>query len=279
MAAWDRKTPWRQGHALTNEAAVELGLVPEKAVATAAVMVVSHDCDITQDPEVEPSIEVIIGARVAAANGNFTHAKNPRRLHLPCTEDGSAMYLELLATGKREILKDRFAGRLPNAGVEVTPNNLSILQRWLAARYRRAAFPDEFEDRLRKTGVGDRIKKIVEPVGTHLVAIFFDVDEGKEVERNGPDDPYMLGIDLLYSTESDPAAALRAAEQAASAISAAFRERCFIAGKGWQEIESLECEPISDEAMSYAMSTQLKKWNADYLSLRAEPVPGITHAE
>jgi hypothetical protein len=76
MAAWDRKTPWRQGHALTNEAALELGLVPEKAVATAVVM-----------------------------------------------EDGSAMNLELLATGKREILKDRFAGRLPNAGVEVTPNN------------------------------------------------------------------------------------------------------------------------------------------------------------
>jgi hypothetical protein len=279
MAAWDRKTPWRQGHALTNEAAVALGLVSEKAVATAIVMVVTHDCDRTQDPEVEPSIEVIIGARVAAANGNFTHAKNPRRLHLPCMENGSAMYLELLATGKREIAKDHFAARLPNTSLEVTPNNLSILQRWLAARYRRAAFPDEFEDRLRRTGVGERIKRILEPLGTHLVAIFFDVDEGKEVERNGPDDPYMLGIDLLYSTESDPAAALSAAEQAASAISAAFRERCFIAGKGWQEIELLECEPISDEAMSYAMSTRLKRWNADYLSLRAEPVPGITHTE
>jgi hypothetical protein len=279
MAAWDRKTPWRQGHALTNEAAVALGLVPEKAVASAIVMVVSHDCDITQDPEVEPSIEVIIGARVVAADGNLTHAKNPRRLHLACTANGSAMCLELRATGKREIPKDRFAGHLPNAGLEVTPNNLSILQRWLAARYRRAAFPDEFEDRLRKTGVGERIKKIVEPLGTNLVAIFFDVDEGKEVEREGPDDRYMLGVDLLYSTESDPVAALSAAEQAASAISAAFRERCFIAGKGWQEIELLGCEPISDEAMPYAMSTQLKKWNADYLSLRAEPVPGITHAE
>jgi hypothetical protein len=189
------------------------------------------------------------------------------------------MCLELRATGKREIPKDRFAGHLPNAGLEVTPNNLSILQRWLAARYRRAAFPDEFEDRLRKTGVGERIKKIVEPLGTHLVAIFFDVDEGKEVEREGPDDRYMLGVDLLYSTEKDPVAALSAAEQAASAISAAFRERCFIAGKGWQEIELLGCEPISDEAMPYAMSTQLKKWNADYLSLRAEPVPGITYAE
>jgi hypothetical protein len=279
MAAWDRKTPWRQGHALTNETAVALGLVPEKAVATAIVMVVSHDCDITQDPEIEPTIEVIIGARVGVADGNLTHAKNPRRLHLACTANGSAMCIELRATSKLEIPKDCFAGHLPNAGLEVAPNDLSILQRWLAARYRRAAFPDEFEDRLRKTGVGERIKKIVEPLGTHLVAIFFDVDEGKEVERKGPDDRYLLGVDLLYSTESDPVAALSAAERAASAISAAFRERCFIAGKAWQEIELLRCEPISDEAMPYATSTQLKRWNADYLSLRAEPVPGITHAE
>jgi hypothetical protein len=53
----------------------------------------------------------------------------------------------------------------------------------------------------------------------HLVAIFFDVDEGRELERKGPDDRYMLGIDLLYTTESDPVAALSAAEQAASATS------------------------------------------------------------
>lgn len=279
MAAWDRKTPWRQGHALTSEVALALGLVCAEELATAVGMVVSHDCDITQDPEVEPSIEVIIGARVAAANGAFTHAKNPRRLHLPCTENGSAMYLELRATGKREIPKDRFAGHLPNAGLELTPQNLSILQRWLAARYRRAAFPDEFEDRLRKTGVGERIKKIVEPLGTHLIAIFFDVDEGSELERKGPNDRYLLRIDLLYCTESDPVAALSAAEQAASAIGAAFRERCFVAGTGWQEIELVGCEVISDDAMTYAMSTQLKKWNADYLSLRAEPVPGVTHSE
>jgi hypothetical protein len=189
------------------------------------------------------------------------------------------MYLELRAIGKREIPKDRLAEYLPDGGLELTRKNLSILQQWLASRYRRAAFPDEFENRLRETGVGERIKKIIEPLGTYLVAIFFDVDEGKELERKGPDDRYMLGVDLLYSTESDPVAALSEAEQAASAISAAFRERCFIAGKGWQEIELLGCEPISDEAMPYAMSTQLKKWNADYLSLRAEPVPGITHAE
>lgn len=279
MAAWDRHTLWRQGHALTNEAAVTLGLVRVEEVANAVAMVVSHDCDLTQSPEVEPAIEIIVGGRIPAANGNFTHAKNPRRLHLPCAENGVTMYLDLRATDKRGIPKDRLAGHLPNGSMELSPEDRSVLQRWLAARYRRAAFPDEFESRLRETGVDERIKKIVEPLGTHLIAIFFDVDEGRDLERKAADDLYVLRIDLLYSTERDPVVALNAAEQAASAILAAFRERCFVAGKGWEGIELVSCEPISDEVMTYAMSTQLKKWSADYLSLRADPIAGPMHSE
>jgi hypothetical protein len=80
-----------------------------------------------------------------------------------------------------------------------------------------------------------------------------------------------LRIDLLYSTEEDPVAAREAVEKAAASMSAAFRDRCFVPGTGWQWIELLGCEPISDEALTYAMSTQLKRWNMDYLSLRADP--------
>jgi len=40
---------------------------------------------------------------------------------------------------------------------------------------------------------------------------------------------------------------------------------------GWKWIELAGCEPVSDEAMTYAMSTQLKRWNMDYLNLRADP--------
>lgn len=279
MAAWNRHTPWRQGHALTNETAITLGLVRVDEATTAVAMVVSHDCDLTQTPEVEPSIEIIVGGRIAAADGNFSHAKNPRRLHLPCTENGSTIYLDLRARDKRGIPKDHLATHLPNANMALTPEDCSVLQRWLAARYRRSAFPEEFERRLDETGLDKRIAKILEPLGTHLIAIFFDVDEGKELERRGSDDLYILRIDLLYSTEHDPVAAFDAAEQSASAISAAFRERCFVAGKGWQGLELVSCEPISDDAMTYRMSTQLKKWNAEYLSLRADPVAGPMPSE
>ncbi len=279
MAAWDRQTPWRQGHALTNEAAADLGLVRAEETATTVVVVISHDCDVVQSPELEPHIEVISGLRVEEADGNYTHAKNPRRLHLPFKQNGSTIYLDLRAKDKHPVSKDEFAAYLPNAHITLSPKDRTVLQRWLAARYHRSAFSDEFIRRLNETHLQERIAKVIEPLGTYLIALFFDVDEGEEVDRKGADDPYKLRIYLLYSTEHDPIAALNAAEDAGETISGAFRERCFISGKGWQWIELLDCEPISDEAMTYALSVQLKRWNADYLSLRAEPGTGPLHSE
>jgi hypothetical protein len=269
MAAGDRQTLWRQGHTLTNEAAVGLGLVRPDEIATALVIVISHDCDLTQCSEVEPCVETIVGHRIAAADGNFTHAKNPRQLHLPCEENGATVYLDLRARDKRSISKEDFAAHQPNGVITVAPRECSVLQRWLAARYRRAAFPDEFERRLQETGLYKRIAKIIEPLGMHLVAIFFDVDEARGIERDGADDLYTLGVYLLYSTEHDPTAALGAAADAVQAISAAFRDKCFV-HQGWRNIELVACEPISDTAMTYAMSVQLKKWSADYFSLRGK---------
>ena len=271
MAVWNRDTPWRQGHVLTNESSVALGVVRAEDAKTALTVVISHDCDLAQSPETEPTVEIIVAKRLQAADGNFTHAKNSRRLHLECTIDGAVTYLDMQARGKTEIKKSGLADHSPAANVVLKPEDRSILQRWLAARYRRAAFPDEFERRLNDTGVAKRIAKIVEPLGKQLVAVFFDVDDGIEQDRKGEKDLYGLRIDLLYSTEDDPAVALEAAEKAAAAIAAAFRERCFDAVAGWKWIELLSCETISDEAMTYAMSTQVKRWNMDYLSLRAEP--------
>ena len=271
MATWDRDTPWRQGHVLTSESSVALGLVSADRAESAFTVVISHDCDLAQIPEAEPLVEIIVAKQIGAANGNFTHAKNSRRLHLECVVSGAAAFLDMQALDKTSTRKDDLAGHAPSAIVVVKPEDRSVLQRWLAARYRRAAFPDEFERRLNDIGVSKRIAKILEPLGKHLVAVFFDVDEGVEHVRNGAGDLYVLRIDILYSTEEDPAAALEAAEKAVASIAAAFRERCFDPATGWKWIELAGCEPVSDEAMTYAMSTQLKRWNMDYLSLRGDP--------
>jgi hypothetical protein len=81
MTAWDRDTPWRQGHILPDDAVKALQL-PADTVTDSVAIVVSHDCDLAQDPTVEPVVEIIVGHWIPTADGNFTYAKNARRLHL-----------------------------------------------------------------------------------------------------------------------------------------------------------------------------------------------------
>ncbi len=273
MAEWDRRTPWRQGHILTTEAVNALQLVPNVDPSDSFAIVITHDCDLAQTPSVEPLVEVIIGRRIEEADGNFTHGKNPRRLHLPATEHGTPIYLEFIATARKAISKGSLAEHVPSAEIVIGPTERNTLQFWLAARYRRSAFPDEFDRRLKETGLARRMAKILEPLGRHIVAVFFDVDEGVEREHQGADDPFTLSIDLLYSTDLNPQTAEDAATAAAQQIDRIFRDRCFDEqAKSWREIELVECEPIADEALTYAMSLRLKRWNADYISLPADPV-------
>lgn len=276
MAEWDRRTPWRQGHVLTAETVAALQLFPGEEPAHHLVVIVSHDCDLAQDPSSEPVVEVIVGHRVNSLDGNFTHGKNPRRLHLAAVDSGAKICIELMATARRPIPKQDLAGHLPSATVLLDPGARNVLQHWLAARYRRSAFPDAFDSYLVEMGVGRRMAKILEPLGNHIVAVFFDVDDGVDREHDNADDPFTLSIDLLYSTETNPAAAEAAARTAADAIAAAFRERCFdMATNKWRGIELVACTPVSDEALTYAMSLKLKRWNADHISLRAEPAKAV----
>ena len=158
MVDWNRDTPWRQGQVITNESSLALGVVRPEDAGAALAVVISHDCDLAQSPETEPVVEIIVARRVKAADGNFTHGKNSRRLHLECTIDGAESYLDMRAQGKREIKKSALAGHSPAANVVVKPEDRSILQRWLAARYRRAGLPDEFERRL----LGDRHHRLLQ---------------------------------------------------------------------------------------------------------------------
>jgi len=258
---------------LTTETVSALNLLPEVGnFDSVIVLIISHDCDIASDPSIEPNIEAITGTKVTGANGNFTNGKNPRRLHLAATEAGTTIWIELTAGARLVIPKTHLAKYDPCPKTSLSPANRNRLQAWLAARYRRSAFPDKFDVQLSKTGVYDRLTKILKPLDDHIIAVFFDVDEGVEREHADEGDPFTLTIDLLYSTENDPAAAEAAATKACNEITQVFRERCFDSNsQSWRAVELLECSAISDQALTYADSIKLKRWNADYISLRAEP--------
>ncbi len=272
MADWARDTPWRQGHLLTADAIRALGLADTNTPA--AVAVISHDCDLAQDPKTEPDVEVIVGRIVEKPDGNYTHAKNLRKLHLRYVCEGQPMVVELQANGKQLVSKDGeagLAGYRPLAGASLGSDEKGILQLWLAARYRRAAFPDEFDRRMGKeTGLREQLAKILKVRGEHVAAVFFDVDSGEEVQRHGADDTYTLSITLLYSTAVDPGAAEREAQAAQAAIERVFKDCCHVGSGRWRWIELRECEAMADTAMTYAQSVSFKKWQADHISLHSD---------
>lgn len=273
MPEWNRDdTPWRQGHLLTDDAITALGLQHWETPDQTLVIVASHDCDLAQPPEKEPNIEVVIGRLAPEKDGNSTHAKNARKLHIEFT-GADTFWVEFEATAKAKVDKlelNRFA---PRSETTLSPECHAVFQMWLASRYRRSAFPDEFERRLTSKDfkLHERISKAVRPHGELIAGVFFDVDEGVEINRNSADDTYTLDIIIMHSADSDFEAAEKAAESAAAAIAKAFKEKLFSPTSTWQHIELRSCYPVSESVLTYQQFKQLKRWRLEHLSLAATP--------
>jgi hypothetical protein len=164
----------------------------------------------------------------------------------------------------------------PSPEIAMTQKERRTLRRWLAARYDREAFPDEFDRRMKEeTRVAEHLAKAFKETGRFIPAVYFDVDDGEEHMRQGADDVYTLVVTLLYSTDEDPEAAEKAAEQAARRVKEIFRSRCIAKDERgierWLWIELQGVEVMSDHALTYAHSLHLTKWQADHISLRADP--------
>jgi hypothetical protein len=267
---WDRATPWRQGRLLDTNAVESLDLRHPRMPGNTVVAVATHDCDLAQPPAYEPKVEVIVGCAVSK-DGNHTHAKNARRLHIQYT-GRDPILVEFEANAKVTVEKTRLSRFKPRSDLQLASPDLAIFQMWLASRYRRSAFPDEFELRLTKESkLADKIVKAIKPHGELIVGVFFDIDDGEEVEEPGPDDTFKLDITILHAAEPDFMAAHEAALTAARTITAAFQEKLFAAGKGWRLIELRSCEAISESSLSYLEFKRMKRWRFEHLSLAADP--------
>lgn len=271
MVQWTRDTPWRQGHVLEKSAATALDLIHPDFPEASFVIVATHDCDLAALPDKEPFVEVIVG-RVIASLGASSHAKVARQLQIELEGSSGKIVAEFLATAKAQVRKADLAAHTPDSGFGLGAQGLVIFQRWLSARYRRAAFPDEFEQRLKKNRkLSQRIDKALAEVGQHVIAIYFDVDGGKDVSHSASDDPYKLGIYLLYDTSKSEAEASHHAQAAAEKIEHEF-EKVFKKPDGtWEDIQLEYCDAISDSAMTYRDSLMFKQWRLDHFSLDSDP--------
>jgi hypothetical protein len=257
------ETSWEQGHILSATSVAKLGLEVED---DKVVVLISHDCDVVENAALEPICEVIVGRKIDTVNGAYTNGKNPRRLHLNFSAGITHLAVEFIATDKQALKKELLLAEIPVREFKLTQDEHFALQSWLAARYHRAIFPDEFDRRLKEKPAEThrKIANAIKSTGTDLIAVLFDIDSGKDEIHDGPDDPYSLGILLVYNVSEDPGRAQATAKQAASTIKSLFRQNYFIGGQ-WRNIELRECLPVSADIISLHQLRSTKPWHFDYL--------------
>jgi hypothetical protein len=267
-----RDTEWRQGSLLAGEDAYALGLV-ESLASDKCVIVISHDCDLPS--QAEDFVEVIVGTVVPKPNPMLASARNPRRLHLKfLSETGEQTCVELCHADRQQVRKEELAKlQSSDTRLALPADEKRALKQWLAARYGRPAFPNAFENRLRKTiekkTVEQRIAKILEPASRHLVGVFFELGEERFSEL--PDgEPYFLSISVAYDATEGGQAAREAVELVAKDLSTLFKD-AYGAADAATEIALSACNAVADTLVTLADLRRVDQWRLEYISLREDP--------
>jgi hypothetical protein len=136
---------------------------------------------------------------------------------------------------------------------------------------------DGFVDRMSSTGLDKKLAKKLEPYST-ISAVYFDVDEGQEVNRSDGS-PYVLSIVLTYVIGDDALHASDTAEDAEKEVEKLFADKCFDnATNAWKHSRIKACLAISEDDISVSRARLLKQWRLEHVSLKAEgnehgPIP------
>jgi len=268
MAADRNDTPWQQGSVLSAERAKEIGILHAYSHDDVLAIVISHDCDLVEASDIEPNCEVLIGRKIAKVDGTFSKGKNPRRLHLEFSAGQFAVSAEFTPDGKTKITKTDLFRDAPASEILLSRDEHFTLQSWLSNRYHRPIYPDEFDRRLKAKPVEiqRRLETIIKATGSDLIAVLFDVDSNRMVERQSDEDTYSLSIYLLYDVSVDPTKAEATAKEAAGKIRNVFRQFLFAKGK-WKQIELREAISVSEDAMTVYQWRSLKPWHFGYVNL------------
>ncbi len=252
---------WRQGSVFREDDHPRLSEAFQFDIpANSRLIVVSQDCDIVHPSiEGEPFVEVILATRLAdGASGSLTYGKNPRRLHIPIRINDDAQDFECLS--RRYIIDRRFlVGHAPDNDSVVASSTILVIRRWLAARYTRTAFPDEFNARIRKgLEVQERSLK---RRGAEISGIYIAVNPWEEVDEG---ETYQVSLYATMEVETWSDHRIRGEMSSLLGDIATALNRC-------DGIEVDDFQLLSEADLSLADIRLLRRWDYDYLSYRDTP--------
>lgn len=253
-----RNTPWRQGHVLTSAAVEALSLDHNHKY-----LVISHDCDLAQEKDAEPQVELIAASLVDEANANFRLGENPRVLHLSflATGQGSAPVLQLRAVDKQCVDKGALFATNPDAAFQLEEQPCRLLQSWLACRYRRHALPNELNDRLRPAY--SKLKEAAKKKNDGVIATYIHYHPTGEVLAT---EPYEVKFVVVYENK-----AVLGAENA--------QALCNKLTTALEKADGIDfCGAISRSETAFTMADQraMWEWRLEFLSFRGDVVGSTT---
>lgn len=258
---------WRQGDLLAPDDALRLDLIESTQRDTHRALVISHSCDIASSKDIEPKVEILIGAVVQEKEATSQNGHSIRKLHLAAVDGQVTEWLQFDIGSRVEISKADLLGCLPWPTHRYTAEQRGVLRRWLAQRYSRSEFPDDFITWFKDSGVGNRFEELGKQYSASLIAIYFDLND--DDERRDPDKPYALGITLVYDASNTNHKAT--ASQAREKLGALFTGRCNINGR-WKWIELIYCDAVSEEVFPLRAAREFRRWRFEHRSVKGEPI-------
>lgn len=260
-----RDQGWRQGSIFGVEAHERLAeYAPRKLGRDDCCIVITQSCDIVSDDfELEPIVEIILARKLdSPTDGNFTHARSARRLHLQVTVGKRELGYEALIRDRFNVPRPLLADFGPDTDRALPDIDYNDLIAWIVARYRRDAFPDAFNERVR-VAIEQRIKPILKK-SPKIKALYLNLNTWDELSRATA---YRADILITLNAEDYEDVTVRqTVEKAAMNIEAAL--------SGCEGIAVDEARVASEKDVSLDMLRYYGRWNFDYLSLK-EPAKHV----
>lgn len=192
-----RENGWRQGMILPSTAVAELCNAYSCGNGDGVVaIVVSQSCDILHHSLTnEPTIELLIATRIAHEDNLFIHRRHPRKLHFPIVQNNASVWFEANICNRHYMERQLLAGHHPDLGMQIHQDDVKTISQWIASRYLRHAFPDNFVKRIDHKKIRKLLKQ---KKSAYLSGIYLHLSSDDELTD---DEPYEIEIVGTITTD------------------------------------------------------------------------------
>jgi hypothetical protein len=190
---------WKMGACFTQLSCLELvsSMINEshRQYESFVYIAITHDCAIINDSLIaEPYLEYIVARPIPRLEGNYTHTKNQRKLHLEIDIQNVPTPFELNIIDRSYLHRAMLLHNKPAQNIFLKDTQKASLVRWLANRYMGQALPDQFEKRV--DPVRKKLEKLLsKPEANNMLAIYINLDTRDELAS---DKNYMLIVVMIY---------------------------------------------------------------------------------